>query len=86
MTSRTSSSFWKKFHQLPLPIQQLARKKYDLWLTNFRHRSVRFKPVAGRLYSARVGAHYRALGYFSDADEFTWTWIGTHAEYDQIIR
>ncbi len=35
--------------------------------------------------SARVGLHYRALAVRTD-DVLAWFWIGTHAEYDQLIR
>jgi hypothetical protein len=29
--------------------------------------------------------HYRALA-IEDGDAFVWFWIGTHAEYDQLIQ
>jgi len=32
----------------------------------------------------RVGAHYRALGIDVEGG-VQWIWIGTHAEYDNII-
>ena len=38
------------------------------------------KPV----FSARVGLGYRALGV-REGDAIVWFWIGTHAEYDQLI-
>jgi hypothetical protein len=37
------------------------------------------------LYSIRVGHRWRALGYRRD-DTMIWFWIGSHAEYDKIIR
>jgi hypothetical protein len=33
----------------------------------------------------RVGLHYRALAV-EDGDDLIWFWIGTHAQYDAIIR
>lgn len=43
------------------------------------------KRVLGELlWSVRVGAHYRALGY-EDPDGIVWFWIGTHADYDRIL-
>jgi hypothetical protein len=33
----------------------------------------------------RVGIHYRAVGQFVEGG-FLWEWIGTHAEYDQMIK
>lgn len=37
------------------------------------------------IYSARVGLGYRALAV-RDGDDVVWFWIGTHADYDQLIR
>jgi len=39
----------------------------------------------GRYWSARVGLDYRALATPVD-DGFLWFWIGTHGEYDRLIR
>jgi len=39
----------------------------------------------GEVYSVRVGLHYRALGTAVD-DGIIWFWIGTHADYDKLIR
>ncbi len=38
----------------------------------------------GELWSVRVGTHYRALGIEIEVG-IQWIWIGTHAEYDNII-
>jgi hypothetical protein len=48
------------------------------------HPSLRFKKV-GAIYSARVGLHYRALARHR-GDNFYWFWIGSHAEYDRLLR
>jgi len=37
------------------------------------------------IYSARVGLGYRALAVRDD-DTVVWFWIGTHADYDRLIR
>jgi hypothetical protein len=42
-----------------------------------------FKRI-GELWSVRVGARYRALGIEVEGG-IQWIWIGTHAEYDNII-
>jgi mRNA-degrading endonuclease RelE of RelBE toxin-antitoxin system len=86
MTSRVSKRFWKQWHELPKPIQELSQKNYLLWLNDPRHPSLHFKPFHGRLYSVRVGEHYRAVGYFSAPNEFTWIWIGSHEEYNRFRR
>ena len=41
--------------------------------------------AAEPIYAARVGLGYRALAIL-DGDAAVWFWIGTHAEYDQLLR
>jgi hypothetical protein len=41
--------------------------------------------VRRNLWSARVGIHYRAVGE-RDGDQILWYWIGTHAEYDRLLK
>ena len=36
------------------------------------------------IYSVRIGLGYRALGV-READEIVWFWIGSHADYDQLL-
>jgi hypothetical protein len=42
-----------------------------------------FKKV-GKLWSVRVGAHYRALATEVEGGMY-WVWIGTHADYGKLI-
>lgn len=84
MISKVSARFWSQFQELPRDIQDLARRNYQIWLSNPRYPAIRFKPFHNKLYSARVGDHYRAVGYFSGPDEFTWIWIGSHQDYDKF--
>ena len=84
MKSRADSDFWKRYGRLPGPVRQLARKTYQLWLRNPFHPSLKFKRLKGELWSIRVGDHYRAVGYFLDAETFVWVWIGTHEEYNKF--
>lgn len=84
MTSKVSARFWKQFYELPQHVQELAHKNYLLWLKNSRHPSIQFKPFHRGLYSVRIGDHYRAIGYFSAPDEFTWIWIGSHEDYNKF--
>ena len=60
MISSTKKSFRKRFQELPPEVQQLARKKFKLWLNDPRHPSIHFKKI-GKFWSARVGPNYRAL-------------------------
>jgi len=50
---------------------------------NPRHASLHFKKV-GQYWSERVGLNYRALAVQA-SDGFIWFWIGTHAEYDNLL-
>ena len=84
MRHLTSPEFWALFEALPLQIQDLARKNFDLLKRDPRHPALHFKAV-GKYRSVRVGLHFRALGTETD-DAVLWFWIGTHAEYDRILR
>ncbi len=61
----------------------LPDKAFGLLKAEPRHPSLHFKKV-GRLWSARVGLHHRALGV-ETSDGVLWFWIGTHAEYDGLV-
>lgn len=84
MISKVAVSFWKRFAELPTAVQLLARKNYEMWAENPQHPSLRFKRFKGDGWSVRIGAHYRAVGYFRDSETFVWTWIGTHEEYNRF--
>lgn len=84
MKSRASSKFWDRYGTLTPQLQRLAVKQYRLWLNDPSHRSVNFKKV-GRYWSARVTDDYRALGVPA-GDTVIWFWIGSHSEYDRIIK
>jgi hypothetical protein len=81
----TSSHFWKNYNSLPVEIQNLASQNFELLQQNPNHPALQFKHVnQGRYRSVRVGLHYRALG-IPVPDGVQWFWIGSHAEYDQIL-
>ena len=50
-----------------------------------RHPSLHFKRI-GRFWSARVGLRFRALAVEGVGDDLIWVWIGSHADYDQLLR
>lgn len=78
-----SPSFWELHEKLPVSIQQLADKNFDLLKSDPNHPSLHLKK-AGAYWSVRVGIKYRALGVNVD-DGILWFWIGTHAEYDKML-
>jgi hypothetical protein len=79
-----SPDFWSCYRALPKDIQELADKSFDLLKADARHRSLHLKKV-GRFWSARIGLHYRAMA-IEVPDGALWFWIGTHAEYDKMIK
>jgi hypothetical protein len=81
---RATSRFWKCFHELPENIQATAHKNFSLLKSDPSHPSLHFKKV-GKLWSARVGSHHRALAVPDGAD-YIWVWIGTHDEYIRLIK
>ncbi|MFH1901699.1 MAG: hypothetical protein ABIK26_05570 [Candidatus Omnitrophota bacterium] len=77
-------SFWVCYKQLPASVQNLADKNFELLKTNPKHPSLHFKKV-GRYRSVRVGRKYRSIGVEIDKN-LIWFWIGTHPEYDRLLR
>jgi hypothetical protein len=67
-----------------LAVREVADRNYELLKQNPQHPSLHFKKV-GRFWSVRVGLRYRALAVPVD-DGMLWFWIGTHADYDALIR
>jgi hypothetical protein len=80
---RASAKFWHRYAQLPEEIQRLADENFALLKADPRHPSLHFKKV-GRMWSVRVGIHYRATAT-QDGDDIVWFWIGHHSEYDRLI-
>lgn len=83
MNHFATPEFWYHYRRLPQEVRDLADKNFQLLLSNPHHPSLHFKKI-GSLWSARVGLHYRALAV-DDADGVHWFWIGTHADYDQLL-
>lgn len=84
MKHRTTSAFWQSYEDLPSDIRAIADRNFDLLKTDPLHPSLHFKQV-GRLWSARVGMGWRALA-IRDGDDFVWFWIGSHADYDKLLK
>lgn len=88
MRSRRLKAFKEQFDHLPPHVQEIARRKYALWVANPHHPSLRFKLIqSSRVethprYEVSITAQYRAV-CFLDGDTYVWEFIGTHAEFDQ---
>jgi hypothetical protein len=67
---------------LPKEVRALADKNFQLLKADRSHPSLHFKKL-GKVWSARVGARYRALAIEVEGG-YLWVWIGSHAEYDKM--
>ena len=83
MKHRATPAFWRCYHDLADDVQRLADKCFGILKGDSSHPSLHFKK-AGKLWSARVGLHYRALAV-EEKQDMIWFWIGTHDEYDKLI-
>jgi hypothetical protein len=86
--SRTSARFRKALGELPEQAQEQARAAYRQFLRDPWHPGLRFKQVHSTLpiWSARIGLQYRAVGERQEDGTVVWFWIGSHAEYDRLLR
>jgi hypothetical protein len=85
--SRATPRFWAAYKALPPEIRKVAKKAYKLFANDPKHSSLRFKKVHTRdaVYAVRVTHGYRAVGLL-DGDEIIWIWVGSHAEYDRLLK
>ncbi|MBM7049866.1 MULTISPECIES: type II toxin-antitoxin system RelE/ParE family toxin [Rhizobium] len=84
MKHHAAPPFWQAYEKLPKHVRELADRNFELLKSNPKHPSLHFKQV-GRFWSARVGISWRALAV-ADGDDLIWFWIGSHTEYDKLLR
>ncbi|WP_293337504.1 hypothetical protein [Microcoleus sp. CAWBG58] len=87
MKSSVTKSFRTRLESLPASVQEQADKAYALWQEDPYHPSLQFKRISQKqpIYSARVSINYRVLGLL-EADRIYWYWIGSHDEYDELLK
>ena len=87
MNSHTTRRFRQLFAQLPEAVQRQAREAYSRFRQDPFHPSLRFRRVhpTRPIYSVRISLAYRSLGV-QEGDEIVWFWIGSHADYDKMVR
>lgn len=87
MNSITTKEFREALGRLPAPVQAQADREWQRFRSNPGHPSLAFKPVRRdrEVWSVRIGLAYRAL-CSREGDQLTWFWIGSHTEYDHILR
>ena len=88
MKSELTEDFVKSFAQLPARVKQTARKNYRLWKQNPSLPSLEFKKLNTKepLYSVRAGIGWRAIGVLKQPNTIVWFWIGSHSEYDKLLK
>ncbi|AVT80607.1 ParE family toxin-like protein [Rhodopseudomonas palustris] len=84
MRHLASPKFWAAYRALPQPVRALADKNFALLKADPDHPSLHFKRV-GQFFSVRVGLRYRALALPVE-EGMLWFWIGTHADYDTLLK
>jgi hypothetical protein len=76
--------FWERYRRLPAGVQDQANRAFELLKRDSSHPSLHLKRV-GQFWSVRVGRRHRALAVEAGSD-ILWFWIGTHADYDRLVR
>ena len=88
MKSRTTERFQELLEALPESVQEAAKEAFKLFEADPTHPGLHFEQIEtkiGACYSARVGLHYRALAR-RKPDCWLWFWIGSHAEYNRLLK
>jgi hypothetical protein len=69
---KTTARFWNRFYALPLPIQEIARRSYEILKENPRHPSLRFKNVQRVLHTLITGSAVALLWGIVPAESGAW--------------
>jgi hypothetical protein len=87
VNSSITERFWRFYRKLPGEVKEHARETYKLFRNDPYHPSLHFKRVHSRrpIFSVRINIDYRAVGIM-DGGEIVWFWIGSHQEYDILIK
>mgnify|MGYP001259511044 CR=1 FL=1 len=87
MKSTTTQRFWECYEALPGEVRKQAKRAYGLFASNPYHPSLHFKRIHSTrpIFSVRINIDYRAAGIL-EGDEITWFWIGSHPEYESLIK
>jgi len=87
MKSTTTRRFWKFYDALPAEARKQAKVAYGLFSRNPYHPSLHLKRIHSTrpMFSVRISLDYRAVGLLDD-DEITWFWIGSHPDYETLVK
>jgi hypothetical protein len=87
MKSKISPRFKKCAVSLPENVRKSAREAFKLFSKNPYYPSLHFKRIHSTMpvFSVRISLNYRAAGVV-DGDEIVWFWIGSHADYEKLLK
>ena len=87
MKSATTGAFWKHYGDLPAEARKQAKEAFRRFRQDPSHPGLHFKRVHSQrpVFSVRISRAYRSIGVLQ-GDEITWFWIGSHAEYDKLVK
>ncbi len=87
MISHTTEQFRKLFSKLPDEIKKRAKEAFVRFEKDPYYPGLHFKRVHSvrPIYAVRISKNYRALGIRKN-NVIIWFWIGSHAEYDQMLK
>jgi hypothetical protein len=87
MKSSTTRRFWECYDALSMEVKKQAKAAYELFSQNPYYPSLHFKRMHATrpIFSVRVSIDYRAVGFLEE-DEITWFWIGSHRDYEALIK
>jgi len=85
--SHITTQFRKLFADLPVNIQTRAKKAFSKFKDDPYYPSLNFKRVHSSkpIYAVRISKDYRAIGIIQN-DEIIWFWIGSHSDYDKMLK
>lgn len=66
-----------------MDVRETADKAFAMLKANPLYPSLHFKKI-GKVWSARVGLHHRALATEIEGG-YLWFWIGAHDEYERLL-
>jgi mRNA-degrading endonuclease RelE of RelBE toxin-antitoxin system len=88
LISRLHPSFRRDFARLPNELQTRVREAYRRFQADPLHPGLQFKRLQAMLplWSVRISDSYRAVGVRKGDGEILWFFVGTHADYDKLLR
>lgn len=81
---KAAPAFWYHYRRLRDEVRAIADQNFRLLEQDPRHPSLHFKKV-GKAWSVRIGLRHRALAVEIEGG-FLWFWIGSHEDYDRLLK